>query len=88
VEERIMKRIFMSALVVCLLVLSGSLAIAEEKARDKNWDFFLAPLYVWMVNMDGDLGIGPIDAGAKITRMAQVLTDSSMTCGCTARFLP
>jgi len=61
-----MKRIFISAVLVGLLVLSGSAAFAEEKAKDKNWDFSLAPLYVWMVNMDGDLGIGPISTGASI----------------------
>jgi len=61
-----MKRIFIPAVLVGLLVLSGSAAFAEEKAKDKNWDFSLAPLYVWMVNMDGDLGIGPISTGASI----------------------
>jgi len=61
-----MKRIFISAVLVGLLVLSGSAALAEEKAKDKNWDFSLAPLYIWMVNMDGDLGIGRIDTGASI----------------------
>jgi hypothetical protein len=38
-----MKRIFISAVLVGLLVLSGSAALAEEKAKDKNWDFSLAP---------------------------------------------
>jgi len=61
-----MKRIFMSALVVGILVLSGSAALAEEKARDKNWDFSLAPLYIWMVDMEGDIGIGPVDTGVSV----------------------
>ena len=56
-----MKRILIAAVLVGLLVLSGSTALAEEKSKDKNWDFSLAPLYLWMVNMDGSMGVGPIN---------------------------
>lgn len=57
-----MKRKFVLTLLIFLLVLNTSAAFAVESEKDKNWDFSLAPLYIWMVNMEGDLGIGPVDA--------------------------
>ena len=35
-------------------------AFAGEQAEEGNWDFNLAPLYVWMADMEGEMGVGPI----------------------------
>ena len=61
-----MKRIFATALMIMLLAFFSNYALAGEQAKEGNWDFNLSPLYIWMVNMDGDLGIGPVDTGANI----------------------
>jgi hypothetical protein len=41
-------------------------ASAGEQAEEGNWDFSLAPLYLWAVDMDGELGIGPVSTGLNI----------------------
>ncbi len=61
-----MKRIVISILLAASLVFSASVGLAGEKAKEGNWDFNLAPLYVWMVDMEGDLGIGPVDTGVNV----------------------
>jgi hypothetical protein len=55
-----MKKIFLSVLLGIFLVLGASAAFAGETPKESNWDFNLAPLYVWMVDMEGDMGIGPV----------------------------
>ncbi len=57
-----MKKISLSVLLGIFLVLGASAAFAGETHKESNWDFNLAPLYLWMVDMEGDMGIGPIDA--------------------------
>ena len=46
-------------IVVSFLVfaLSCPFVYAEEPADTKNWEFTLAPLYLWAVNMDGDMTV-------------------------------
>jgi hypothetical protein len=61
-----MKRIFISALLAILLVLGASCAFAGETQKEGNWDFNLEPLYLWMVDMEGDLGIGPVDSEVNV----------------------
>ena len=61
-----MKRIFISALLAILLVLGASCAFAGETQKEGNWDFNLLPLYLWMVDMEGDLGIGLVDSGVNV----------------------
>jgi len=41
-------------------------AIAGEQAMEDSWDFSLAPLYVWMVDMEGTMGVGPFDTGLNV----------------------
>lgn len=55
-----MKRIAFALLLALSLVYSA-VAFAGEQAKEKNWNFNLTPLYLWMVNMDGDIGVGPVD---------------------------
>jgi hypothetical protein len=59
------KRILLPIIVFCL-IFGASNVFAGESAKEKNWNFSLAPLYLWMVDMDGDMGIGPIDTGVNI----------------------
>ena len=61
-----MKKIFLSVLLGIFLVFEASAAFAGETQKKSNWDFNLAPLYVWMVDMEGDMGIGPIDTGLNV----------------------
>ncbi|MFC1826815.1 hypothetical protein ACFLZQ_02650 [Thermodesulfobacteriota bacterium] len=61
-----MKRIFISALLAILLVLGVSCAFAGETPKEGNWDFNLAPLYLWVVDMEGDIGIGPVDSEVNV----------------------
>ena len=44
--------------LICIFLLTsfGGLASAEE---DGNWQFDLAPFYLWAVSLDGDVAIGP-----------------------------
>jgi hypothetical protein len=64
--EGIMKKTFLTILLLVSLILGANTAFAGESAKEKNWDFQLAPLYLWMVNMDGEMGIGPIDTGVTV----------------------
>jgi hypothetical protein len=57
-----MKKIVIALLLAALLGCFSASAFAGEQAKEGNWDFNLAPLYVWMVDMEGDMGIGPVDS--------------------------
>jgi len=57
-----MKKIALSVLLGIFLVLGASAALAGETQKESNWDFNLAPLYLWAVNMEGDMAIGPVGA--------------------------
>ena len=61
-----MKKIIGSALMVLMFACFSVSAFAGEQADEGNWDFNLAPLYVWAVDMDGDLGVGPINTGVSV----------------------
>ncbi|MFC1823039.1 hypothetical protein ACFL9T_10060 [Thermodesulfobacteriota bacterium] len=37
-------------------------AQAADSSDTKNWEFNLAPLYLWGVNLNGDVAIGPVTA--------------------------
>jgi hypothetical protein len=60
-----MKKIITTVLVGMMLGCFSASALAGEQAEEGNWDFNLAPLYLWMVDMEGDLGISkatlPVD---------------------------
>jgi len=57
----------MLRLVVCiclgLFIFSGN-SFSEESPteNEKNWQFSLAPFYLWAINIDGDMKFGPISA--------------------------
>ena len=54
-----MRKCRIAVLVGILLLCCSASTFAEEKTKEGNWDFNLAPLYIWMVDMEGELGIGP-----------------------------
>ena len=62
-----MKKISISVLLGIFLVLGASAAFAGETQKESNWDFNLAPLYVWAVDMEGDLGIGKANLPADVS---------------------
>jgi hypothetical protein len=53
------KKLITAVLMVVMLACFSASAFAAEQAEEGNWDFNLAPLYLWMVDMEGDIGIGP-----------------------------
>jgi len=61
-----MKRIISVVAMALMLSCFSASVFAEEKSKEGNWDFNLAPLYLWMVNMDGDMVLGPVDTGVTI----------------------
>ncbi len=56
-----MKR-FSIILVVSILLISSPLFAASGDEKSDNWQFSLAPFYLWAINIDGDMGAGPVDA--------------------------
>jgi len=61
-----MKKLISTALMAVMFACFSVSAQAGEQANEGNWDFNLAPLYLWMVDMEGDIGIGPVDAGVDV----------------------
>ena len=46
-------------ILMCLLAVLSQTAIADDSvSQDKNWEFNLAPFYLWGVDIDGDVTIG------------------------------
>ena len=56
-----MKRTSLLAAIVILFVahfMVTSFALAEQEKTEKNWEFNLAPFYIWAVAIEGDLTVG------------------------------
>ena len=46
-------------ILMCLLAALGQTAIADDsESQGKNWEFNLAPFYLWGVTIDGDVTVG------------------------------
>jgi hypothetical protein len=54
------KKVILS-LLVSIVVLQGvsHTALAEDNSNGSNWEFALAPFYLWAVSLDGDVVVGP-----------------------------
>ena len=50
-----------TCICICFLVFPGN-SFSQEAATEKNWQFNLAPFYLWAINIDGDMKSGPITA--------------------------
>lgn len=64
-----MKKTCLLSTIVILLVahfMVTSSALAEQDKTEKNWQFNLAPFYLWAVTIDGDLTLGPATAPVKV----------------------
>jgi len=54
-------------LVISLFALScGGTALANTTQKEGDWQFNLAPFYLWGVNIDGDLSVGRITAPVSV----------------------
>jgi hypothetical protein len=62
-KEFLMKVKHLILTLVIVWCVSPAAAIAQD---DGNWDFELAPLYFWGINIDGDLGIRGRTAEASV----------------------
>lgn len=45
----------------------SSVTFADDTSKNKDWQFNLAPFYLWAVNLDGDMSAGPASASVKVT---------------------
>jgi hypothetical protein len=68
IEAVMKKKIAVLLLFISIvLVLGGShIAQAENKSNGGDWEFALAPFYLWAVSLDGDVAIGPQDSSVSI----------------------
>ena len=48
---------FLFTLAVTLIV---SIGLTPAAKAEDNWEFNLAPLYLWAINIEGDMTIGPV----------------------------
>jgi hypothetical protein len=64
IEAVMKKKIAILLLFISIvLVLGGShIAHAEDNSNGGDWEFALAPFYLWAVSLDGDVAIGPQDS--------------------------
>lgn len=52
-----MKSIFVTGIIILVMLCIPAFA---DDSSDSDWQFRLAPLYLWAVNMSGDQTIGPV----------------------------
>lgn len=54
-------------LLACTLFVYAAPAIAANTEDTDNWQFNLAPFYLWGLNIDGDLSAGPVTAPVSVS---------------------
>ncbi len=57
-----MRKTVITVLLAAFLTCFSVSALAGEQEKESNWDFNLAPLYIWMVDMEGTMGFGPVNS--------------------------
>jgi hypothetical protein len=60
------KAIMILALVSISMMLFSTVSFASKEARQSDWEFNLAPFYLWAINIDGDVSAGPVTAPVEI----------------------
>lgn len=55
-----MRRILAASMLVLAIWLICQLTYAEESESNNNWEFILAPMYLWAVSIDGDVTVNGI----------------------------
>ncbi len=67
-------------MLICCITLFFTLAMvsqavsAEETSKEKNWEFNLTPLYLWMANIEGDTTLGQKTNSTKVD-FSQIFDD-------------
>jgi hypothetical protein len=61
-----MRRLIGTSLIVLALAFVCPLAYAEDSSGTKEWEFKVAPFYLWAVNLDGDVGMKGVIAPLKL----------------------
>ena len=56
-----MPRILSAIIIVLVIGLVCRTANAEDAGSNSNWDFSLAPMYLWAVSIDGDQTVKGVD---------------------------
>ena len=54
-----MKTIIILVLVSISMMFFSTISFASKESRQSDWEFNLAPFYLWGINIDGDLSVGP-----------------------------
>ena len=57
-----MKTIIILVLVSISMMFFSTISFAGEEPNEGDWEFNLAPFYLWGINIDGDLSVGPATA--------------------------
>ena len=56
-----MRRLLAAGTIVLVIGLVCSLAYGQESSSTDNWQFNLAPMYLWAVSINGDQTVQGID---------------------------
>ena len=62
-----MRRILAEGIIMLVIGLVCPLAYAEESNSNDNWEFSLAPMYLWAVAIDGDQTVKGVEADLDIS---------------------
>ena len=61
-----MQRILAAFTIMLMIGMACSLGYAEEGSSNKDWEFSLAPMYLWAVSIDGDQTVKGIEVDLDI----------------------
>ncbi len=62
----LLRIIFTSIMALFVVISAATGAFASENEKQNDWEFNLAPFYLWGINIDGDLSAGPVSAPVKV----------------------
>ncbi|NNL78345.1 MAG: hypothetical protein HKO68_18590, partial [Desulfobacterales bacterium] len=62
-----MRRILSTVILTIVSGLVCLTAYAEDSSSDGNWDFTLAPMYLWAVSIDGDQTVNGVDVDLDVS---------------------
>ncbi len=54
------------SLLLALILGTSQFAQAQENQSESDWEFALAPFYLWAVSLDGDVAIGPQESSLSL----------------------
>lgn len=60
------KPVFILVVVTIIVMILSLKSYANAEPNESDWEFNLAPFYLWAVNIDGDLTIGPATAPVEV----------------------